>query len=356
LVVLAALILLAPFLSALLRGPTDAAIRDDSDLFAAAERLRTPASPASIASPAKFPFDPNTVSASQLIQLGLSKKQAAAWIKYRSKRPFRQVADIGRLFVLRPEQRDRLMALAELPTTNLSRNKSPATYAAPPTLPPQRFRFDPNTISADSLQLLGLSEREASALLRYRGDRPTTFRKPDDLLRLRSIDSIKLASILDLVAIQLPTPSAPAPIAIGAPTSSTPAVRAIDVNTAKQEDWEQLPGIGPYRAGQIMQWRDRLGGFVDPEQVAATQYLPDSSFQRILPYLNFGTPPNVIRINRATAAELASHPYLDRRTAAILIRYRDNHGPYTGPADLEKVRALSTESRERVLPYLNFDP
>ncbi len=352
LVALVVLIAAAAVLTPFLRSAPDLPAADDAALFAAAERLRTAADrslkkPNAAARPATFAFDPNAVSAADLRRLGLSEKQATAWIKYRQKRPFRAPEDIGRLFVLRPSQVDHLLPLATFPEIGRAPVAESPTYT---TRTVQRFPFDPNSISADSLQLLGLSEREAGSLIRYRGDRPLTFRRPEDLLRIRSIDSNKVLALLDLVTIDVPTPPAPARRRPPTPPAT------VDINAASPEEWEQLPGIGPYRARKIVEWRDQLGGFADMEQVADTYQLPDSTFTAIRPYLRVRTPPATLSLNLLSARELARHPYLDRRTATILVRYRENHGPFAGPADLEKVRALSTEKRERLLPYLNFAP
>ena len=298
---------------------------------------------------ASFTFHPNEVTGEELQRLGLSEKQATAYIRYRAKRPFREAEDLRKLFVLRPEQADRLVALARLPEQQGGTLPPPASSSTPePTPPPLSFSFDPNSLPADSLQLLGLSARQANALIKYRSYRPRTFRRPEDLRKLGALDTQLVDQLLPLVRIAPPEDSAPA-----APPPETPA--PLDINQATVEQWQQLPGIGPYRAAQIVKFRDRLGGFTSLDQVAETYGLPDSSYQKIRPLLRPGPIATPLYINRLDADALSRHPYLDRRTAAIIVRYRDNHGPFTSAADLENVRALTAERRIKLLPYLNFD-
>ncbi len=298
---------------------------------------------------ATFPFHPNEVTGEELQRLGLSEKQAMAFLRYRAKRPFRDVEDLRKLYVLRPDQADRLVALARLPKQQSATPLPPSTGSAPePAPPPLGFPFDPNTLPEDSLQLLGLSARQASALIKYRSYRPRTFRHPEDLRKLGALDSQLVDRLLPLVRIaplEDPAPAAPAPL------KPVP----IDVNRATVAEWQQLPGIGPYRAAQIVKFRDRLGGFTSLEQVAETYGLPDSSYQKIRPLLRPGPIARPLYINRLEAEALSRHPYLDRRTAAIIVRYRDNHGPFTSATELENVRALTAEARTKLLPYLNFD-
>ena len=335
----------------LTEATTTAFTAQDEELELLADSLRSlttgETEPSASAPTASFPFHPNEVTGEELQRLGLSEKQATAYLRYRAKRPFREVGDLRKLFVLRPEQADRLVALARLPKQQGGTPPS-STSSPEPTPPPLSFPFDPNTLPADSLQLLGLSARQANALIKYRSYRSETFRRPEDMHKLGALDSQLVEQLLPLVRIAPSTQIAPA-----APPPETP--HPIFINRATVEEWQQLPGIGPYRAAQIVKFRDRLGGFTSPDQVAETYGLPDSSYQKIRPLLRPGPIATPLYLNRLDAETLSRHPYLDRRTAAIIVRYRDNHGPFTSATDLENVRALTAERRAKLLPYLNFD-
>lgn len=333
-------------------GPEDYD-HQDGELLAAAEQLRLAAAsqsdkPANVRE--DFPFDPNTVSHRDLRRLGLSDRQATAWVRYREKRPFRTVEDISRLRVLHPDQASHLQNLAYLPPTVADPENRPAAAE----VPAERFFFDPNTVSADSFRRLGFSERETNALLKYRSYRPVTFRQPEDLLRVSALDSQHLAAVLDLVRIAVQPSVEPAPAAT--PGKQTDTLVYVDINRATVVDWTQLPGIGPYRAERIVKYREALGGFATVAQVGTTYGLPDSVYTTIAPRLRGSPILRPLYINRLDANELARHPLLKRSTATVIVRYRENHGPFHSAEDLKKVRALSTENLSELLPYLNFDP
>ncbi|MCP9235027.1 helix-hairpin-helix domain-containing protein [Lewinella sp. JB7] len=327
-------------------------VADDEALFAAAQRLRLPTkNEGTEPKEEAFRFDPNRVTASELERLGLSARQAAAFIRFRDKHPFRAPEEIGKLYVLQPAQSKKLIALADinhLITKSVNKEISDNTADQRDTLHRQRFTFDPNTLPADSLRLLGFTVRETEALLKYRGYRPLTFRQPEDLLRVRALDSQRVSELLPLIDIALPNSAASA-----SPPVSTPV--AVDINTATAEEWAQLPGIGPFRARQIVEFREALGGFARPEQVGETYGLPDSVFTAIHPFLRASPITRPLAINRLEADALARHPLLRKRTAEIIVRYRDNHGSFDSAEDLKNVRALSTETLDALLPYLNFD-
>ena len=324
---------------------------NDHALFTAAAELRsqgTDARPVRKSSvPQGFSFDPNSVGEADLQRLGLSAKQARAFTRYRAKVSLSGSSDIARIRVLRPAQVEHLQEWARFSEPEQSVRLDPA--------PVVRFPFDPNTLSLDSLQLLGLTEREARALEKYRSYRPQTFRRPEDLARVRALNPVKVGELVPWVSIRVDSQSA-APAPRRPDTLSRPAPYAIDINRAQASDWQQLPGIGPTRAQRILRYRELLGGFVSADQVGETYGLPDSTFQGIAPLLRESPIPRPLYVNRSTAEELAAHPYLPRTQAVILVRYRDNHGPFASLDELKKVRAISTETLDKLLPYLNFDP
>ena len=64
----------------------------------------------------------------------------------------------------------------------------------------ERFRFDPNTISADSLQLLGFSAKQARSILKYRA-KGGKFRYREDFSRLYVVDSAVYVALEGYIAL-----------------------------------------------------------------------------------------------------------------------------------------------------------
>ena len=359
------------------------------------------------APPESFAFDPNTVSATELQRLGLSEKQATGWLKFRGKRTnaFRKPEDIGKLYVLSDEDKVRLIPLAYINNSNSAYKTArtqvqsivfdPNTVGAKdhahrqlqrttdtqkghlialavippeankPVVAAQRFPFDPNTISADSFQLLGFPAWQAKSLLRYRGDRPVTFRRATDLRRVKSLDSALVEAVLELITLAPPTAFAPA----AAPnTSSSPATysyrpkpphpRPTDrdqKNRSTTPAWRSLPGIGSYRAKRIVRFRDALGGFASVAQVGTTRGLPDSTFQQVRSYLTVGKIYRPLAINRATYDELKKHPYINRNLANSIVKNREKFGRFNGPEDLRRLRLITEKNLPQLLPYFSFE-
>ena len=371
--------------------------------------------------PEDFPFDPNTVSRDELLRLGVSERRATSWLKYRGNRPraFRRPTDIGKLYGLSDELKERLIGLAFVPEQSGDRAPRPTesfpfhvntvergdlmrlglkAYQAkafisyrskieagftkpsqlerlrfleeeqrerllanaifpepPPVRLAQRFTFDPNLVSADSLKLLGFPGYQALSLVRYRGGRRVTFRKPEDLRRVRSLDSAMLELVIPLVRIDLPTDYAPASAPKNFKPKPLPELASIDLNTADTTLLKTIPGIGSYRARRFVRYREALGGFYDLAQASATRGIPDSTWRAALPYLRLGPVYRKIPVNRASVEALKKHPSINSKLANAVVRFREKHGPFLSAEDLRQVRLFNDGNLPAILPYLSFE-
>lgn len=301
-----------------------------------------------------FAFDPNDVSARDLQRLGLSTKQAAGFVRYRSKakygRAFKKPDDIRRLGTLSDEQKDHLVSLAEIPPEEKIE------------IVRQRFTFDPNTISPDSLSLLGFPKWQTNSFAKYRGDRKTTFRRPTDLRRVGALDSALVEEIIPLIVLAPLPDFDPASAAEGAPKTydytpkpPPPAAASFDVNSASPQAWQRLPGIGKYRASKIVRYRQKFGGFYSIEQISETPDLPDSTFQLIQPFLKVGPILSTIAINRASYNDLKRHPFISSNVANAVVKNREKFGRFDGPEDLKRIRLITQKNLPTLLPYLSFE-
>ncbi len=69
-----------------------------------------------------------------------------------------------------------------------------------------------------------------------------------------------------------------------------PAARAkVDVNTATQEQLEQVPGIGPALARRILEWRRQNGPFETLEELLHVRGIGPRTLDRLRPYLEVRT-------------------------------------------------------------------
>lgn len=222
------------------------------------------------------------------------------------------------------------------------------------------FVFDPNTLSAEGWQRLGLREKTAATILKYtsKGGR---FRKPEDLYKIWGLTRQMADRLLPYVRIA-ETATASARQEAYTKTSSYPArtpaaPRQVDINMADTTVFIALPGIGSKLAGRIVAFREKLGGFYSVDQVKETYGLADSVFQRIRPMLRLeNVVVKKININTATLEQLKQHPYIRYQAGNAILQYRQQHGMFGQPADLLKIALITEELYNKLSPYITTAP
>lgn len=214
------------------------------------------------------------------------------------------------------------------------------------------FYFDPNTLDAPGWQRLGLRDKTIHTIQNYLA-KGGHFRKPEDLKRIYGLFPDEFARIEPYIRISPENQEQPARHTENASPgtfSSKPA--PFDINSADTTRLIALPGIGSKLASRIINFRDKLGGFYSVSQVGETYGLPDSTFQKIRPYLQ--ADPGQIRkinINTATADELKTHPYIRWQLAKTIIAYRNEHGPFAKIEDIKRIMAITEEVFNKIVPY-----
>jgi competence protein ComEA len=214
------------------------------------------------------------------------------------------------------------------------------------------FPFDPNTLDAAGWKKLGLQDRTIATILKYRS-KGGHFYKREDLQRIWGLPEGFYDHVKDFIQI---ADREREPV----PFSKTPYVRkertiaVVDVNTADTSALIALPGIGSKLAQRIVSFRDKLGGFYTVAQIGETYGLPDSTFQKLTPYLQVHGDLKKFNLNTATKEELKAHPYIRWNLANAIVEYRSQHGPFKKLDDLKNIMLVTEETYTKVAPYLSL--
>ena len=224
------------------------------------------------------------------------------------------------------------------------------------------FYFDPNTLSREGWQKLGLRDKTIGTIQNY-VSKGGKFRKPEDLQRIYGLFPNEYERIAAYIRIE-PTGGASGYKDFGDndPKENQPAktyaprYSIVDINNADTTALIALPGIGSKLAFRIINFRDKLGGFYSVAQVGETFGLPDSTFQKIKQYLKLDNGlVRKININTATVDELKVHPYIKWALANPIIAYRNEHGLFSKVEDIKRVMAVTDEVYNKIVPYLTVE-
>ena len=241
-----------------------------------------------------------------------------------------------------------------------SYNKQNQYVSQHETMDAALFSFDPNTISVDDWQRLGVKEKTAQSIQKYLA-KGGKFRQPSDLKKIWGISPEKADQLIPYVNIAAAENKYSSSYASNTASEARPVYEKkrpalININAADTLGYANLPGIGAGYARRITKFRDKLGGFYSVAQVAETFGLPDSTYQKILPYLQVdGSQVKKINVNTATEETLKEHPYIRWQLAKVITAYKVQHGAFKKIEDLKSVMTITPDIYEKLTHYLVVD-
>jgi DNA uptake protein ComE-like DNA-binding protein len=237
------------------------------------------------------------------------------------------------------------------------RYPSPGNYQKTAGLNAELFEFDPNTLPAGGWKRLGLRDKTITTIENYL-NKGGKFYKPEDIGRIWGLHEDEVQRLLPYVKISGGTAHTYANNYSGDKPAYEKITykkerKPVDINSGDSLAFLDLPGIGPGFARRIINFRNKLGGFVSVNQVAETFGLPDSTFQKIKPMLISGSGAvKQININSATIDELKAHPYIRYAIGNAIVQYRSQHGNFSSVNDVKKIMLITEDIFIKIAPYL----
>lgn len=243
------------------------------------------------------------------------------------------------------------------------------------TPPARLFPFNPNTISTEQWQQLGLPRWLAERIGKYRA-KGGRFRKKEDLKRIYDFPEETYTRLEPYIQLEDQPivgragggPVDNPPVAPAIPGSSVlteppktseskPAPKTpftFDLNTADTTELKRVYGIGSKLSARIVKKRDELGGFANLNQVREVWGLDSVVVDELLKHATLRNPQlRKLNVN-TTPFEQLRHPYLKFHMARAIVAYRQQHGPFSAPEDLLKVKVIDARTVEKLTPYLEF--
>lgn len=224
----------------------------------------------------------------------------------------------------------------------------------------ERFAFDPNTADSTQLLRLGLRPFIVRNIYKYRA-KGGRFRKPEDFARMYGLGKEEYKSLAPYIRISSDYQPASSLI-FETEKSSTPkdtlrypvklsVGEHIALNTADTTTLKRVPGIGSGYARAIVNYRNRLGGYVDVNQLLDIKGIPSEALQ----YIVLGNSDvKKLDVNHLSLNQLKQHPYLNFYQARALVESRRLHGPLRSAADLRLISDFTEADIKRLIPYLQF--
>jgi competence ComEA-like helix-hairpin-helix protein len=222
----------------------------------------------------------------------------------------------------------------------------------------QKFYFNPNTISHDSLLLLGFSDKQAASIISYRSH--GGFKTTEQFLRLNVVSNHQHLSgyvrMTQEVRTSFKTEYDNAKIDTASTLrhfASASAIKPIDINTADTAELKTLSGIGNYLAQQIVEYRQKLGGYTHLEQLCEIKYFDRDKLLRLQNRLTIDhSRVKKIPLTKEGAEMLRFHPYAGAYIARGIAQQIKYSNSTTTIDDLVKNNILSPEQADKLRDYI----
>ena len=123
------------------------------------------------------------------------------------------------------------------------------------------------------------------------------------------------------------------------------------LNTADTTQLKTVPGIGSYFARKVVQYGQRLGGYVSVDQLDEIENFPLDAKDYLVVE---NAQPHKLNVNTLSLNDLKRHPYINFYMARAITDYRRLHGPLKSLADLRLSKDFPPEVIARLTPYVEY--
>ncbi|MGN0282145.1 MAG: ComEA family DNA-binding protein [Prevotella sp.] len=236
-----------------------------------------------------------------------------------------------------------------------------------PDSPQALFAFDPNTADSTALLRLGLQRWQIANIYKYRS-KGGVYRKPSDFARLYGLTVHQYRRLEPYIRIsaEFTTPASSLfaeETHKGVPDSADASFRRrvpnkigsgeyVDINVVDTSQLKRVPGIGSYYARRIVQYGERLGGYVSVNQLDEIDDFPAAAKSFFT--ISTTSSPRKLKVNKLTLVQLRRHPYISYYQARSIVDYRRLHGPFHSLDDLAALPDFTPADIQRLAPYIEF--
>jgi len=280
----------------------------------------------------KFNFNPNEASKETMKSLGFSEALVDNILNYRKAGgKFFKTDDLEKLYTMDAEFFKTIESFIRFD------DEEPKDQEF------ERFTFNPNTISKDSLVLLGFPEFIAERWVNYRkaGDGFATTR---DIQNIYGVDTTLINELSDYMIFP------------ETEMKDNEIVETPELNSCEFRDLVRIDGISSSTASKVLSYRKLLGGYVKHEQLLEVYDMTTESYE-VLKAKTIINPAGIFKIpvNQAEFSDLLRHPYLNTKEVKAIMNYRDFKGRITELDALTKNKLISDSTFNKIHHYLSTE-
>jgi len=207
--------------------------------------------------------------------------------------------------------------------------------------------FDPNMMSFKQWLAIGLSEKQARTIEKYKR-KGGSFRKPEDLRKIYCISEEEYEALSSYIVIN--------ELDEDDEDLISEVKIKLNLNEVNEEEVQCVSGIGPTFAKRIIKYRKLLGGYVDVNQLHDVYGMDSTRFQQVSPFFEVTLDSiHTIDLNKASFRQMLRHPYISKSIAGAICDYRKLHGFYKSVDELKAMEIISDSLFQKIYLYFAAD-
>lgn len=226
------------------------------------------------------------------------------------------------------------------------------------------FYFDPNKLTSDDWKAMGMDDRIAGNIVRYR-EKGGEFRDKEGFKKIYGMTG-EIFSILEPylkfeakeTKSRFPNSDSSyfADHSYKKEKVEIPETVLVELNSTDSVILLTLNGIGPSFAGRIIRYRDRLGGFYKPEQLLEIKGMDSLRYNGIRDQIS--TDPALISqmdLNSVAFKEMLKHPYFEYYLVKAIFQKKDELKGFDSVGQIKSLSVMYEELYDKISHYLKVN-
>ncbi len=227
--------------------------------------------------------------------------------------------------------------------------------------------FDPNKLTVEEWQNLGLTEKQAQSVINFK-DKIGGFKDKETVKKAYAISDELFARIEGKMVFgqgkqkvfDTSLSEKNKDTSRVTPNSNVEAeeeiIVKVELNSASFEDLIAIKGIGNYFAEHIIDLRIAKGGFASAEELLEIPYFKEENLNAILPFIEIDKSAiRKLNINKASLKQLSQHPEITWDMAKSIMDLRNELGSFSNLDQLLLSAHIDLRRFKKLENYLSIE-
>lgn len=221
-------------------------------------------------------------------------------------------------------------------------------------------KFNPNEFGLNDWKKIGLSEKQATSVLKFK-EQLGGFKTKEDVKKSYVISDKLFNQIKDKIDIpQIDSDKEKSEKDTLTKTATPVEVDnkdyVVEINSATAEELVNIKGIGDFFAKKIIEQREKLGGFLYHEQLLVIYNFDEEKLSEVRPFINIDESKiEKLNINFVSVYELKNHPYIEWNVAKSIVDLRDELGRIKSIDQLLLSPYIDRNLFKKIRPYIRLE-